>query len=78
MSDEELQKHSSKTYNFKFMDTEADKQFIKQMMVQKLAMARNKSKLANQHRGETLKRKNLMRRQTKTSELITSGLDTVS
>ena len=48
MSDAELDNLGAKTYNFKFMDTEADKQYLKQMMVQKLVMARNKSRLNRQ------------------------------
>ena len=48
MSDAQLDNLGEKTYNFKFMDTEADKQFLKQMMVQKLMRARNKSQLNRQ------------------------------
>ena len=55
MSDDELGKLSQKTYNFKFMDTEADKQFLKQMMVQKLIMARNKSKSIHKRRAGGLR-----------------------
>ena len=48
MTDAQLDNLGAKTYNFKFMDTENDKQFLKQMMAHKLVMARNKSRLVRQ------------------------------
>ena len=42
MSDKQLNKNQSMNYSFKFMETQADKEFMKKVMNQRLEQARSK------------------------------------
>ena len=51
MTDKELNKNQSMNYSFKFMETQADKDFMKKVMNQRLAQALNKLQIVRKQVG---------------------------